>query len=160
MASLVSLLLNPKNLLIIALSAALAATWIAYDVQKHKAMRCAGELALCEGSLENTRSALAGANGIIEGLKANLAGIRRQMEKWRQIATESAEFSRRILEAAESRKDCEVYHAENARLVDEFVDGFNGRVRGKVVRPGAAGDRAAPEILPAPGSADAPASDR
>jgi len=154
MASLLSLL-NPKNLLIAALSVALAGTWFAYDLKKHEALKCSGEMALCEANVRGYQAEISTANSIIEALKGNLAAIRRQMDEWKRIAADAEAFSDRLLAAAEGRKDCEVYHAENARLVDEFVDGFNARVRGKVKHPAAAGDRPAAEVLPAAGAADA-----
>ncbi len=160
MASLLSLLLNPKNLLILALSVSLAGTWFAYDVQKHKAMKCSGELALCEANVNGFKAEMASANGIIEALKANIASIRRQLDEWKRIAADAQAFGDRLLAAAEANKGCEVYHAENARLVDEFVGGFNARVRGKVVHPAAAGDRPAAEVLPAAGAADAHPGDQ
>lgn len=157
MASLVSLLLNPKNLLIVALSVALAATWLAYDVQKHKALKCSGELALCEKDVEGFRAEVAAANGIIEALKKNLEAVRKQMDAWRRIAAEAEDFSRRILAAAEGRRNCEVENAELAKIAVDLTDHFNRSVRRKVSRPAPAGDRPAGEVLPparAPGAAE------
>jgi hypothetical protein len=143
-----SLLLNPKNLLIGFLAVALGLTWVGYQTKKVEVANCKGELGICQRDVEGYQAEMASANGVIEKLKANLASIRVQMDEWKRIAAEAQDFADRLLAAAESKKDCEVYHAENARLTDEFVDGFNVRVRGKVHRPDSAGDRAAPEVLP------------
>lgn len=160
MASLLTLLLNPKNLLIAALSVALAGTWFAYDAKKHAAITCQGKLEAAEKDVAVYRAELGEANGIIEALKKNIAGIRKQLDQWKRIAADAEEFSARLLAAAESKKDCEVYHAENARLVDDFVDGFNSGVRRKIDRTGSPGDRAAEKVVPAPGSAGAPAGNQ
>jgi hypothetical protein len=48
------------------------------------------------------------------------------MEKWREIAAESANMSRRILEAAESRKSCEVQNAELATIAVDITDSATG----------------------------------
>ena len=156
MASLLSLLLNPKNLLIAALSVALAGTWFAYDVQKHKAMTCSGELALCAKDVDGYRAEMAGANSIIEALKKNLEAIRRQAEEWKRIAAEAGDLRRRIFELQSSPKECEVLHAEYQTVAGDITLYFNaGGVRGKVRHPDPAGDRAAPEVLPGPGAAGA-----
>ena len=155
MASLLSLLLNPKNLLIAALSVALAGTWVAYDVQKHKAMKCAGELALCEADVRGYQAEIASAASIIETLKKNLEAIRKQMDAWQKIAAEAEDFSRRILAAAEGRRECEVENAELAQIAVDLTDHFNRSVRRKVGRPAPAGDRPAGDVLPPAGAAGA-----
>jgi hypothetical protein len=156
MASLVSLLLNPKNLLILALSVALAGTWFAYDLKKHAAMTCSGELALCEANVDGYQAEISSANSIIETLKANLAAIRRQAAEWQKIASEAHDLRLRIFALQSSPKECEVLHAEYQKVAGDITLYFNaGSVRGKVNRPDPAGDRAAPEVLPGPGAAGA-----
>lgn len=156
MASLLSLLLNPKNLLIAALSVALAGTWVAYDVQKHKAMKCAGELALCEADVRGYQAEIASAASIIETLKKNLEAIRKQAAEWQRIADGAHELRVRILELQASPKECEVLQDEYRKVAGDITVYFNtGGVRGKVRHPDPAGDRAAPEVLPGPGAAGA-----
>jgi len=154
MASLLSLLLNPKHLLIAALSVALAGTWIAYDVQKHKAMQCSGELALCEANVRGYQAEISSANSIIETLKANLAAIRAQAAEWQKIASEAHDLRLRIFALQSSPKECEVLHEEYRKVASDITGLFNagGVVRGKVHRADPAGDRAAPEVLPGPGA--------
>jgi len=144
-----SLLLNPKNLLIVALAVALGLTWVGYQDKKVELAGCRSELGICQKDVTGFQAEVTSMNGIIEKLKANLAGIRAQMKKWEQIAIEAREYSARLLAAAEAKVECEVYNAENARLADEFIDGFNRSVRRKVNRPASAGYSGAPEVLPA-----------
>lgn len=156
MASLLSLLLNPKHLLIAALSVALAGTWIAYDVQKHKAMNCAGSLGLCEADVRGYQAEISSANSIIEALKANLEAIRKQAAEWQMIAAEAHDLRLRIFALQSSPKECEVLHEEYRKVAGDITLYFNaGGVRGKVKHPDPAGDRAAPDVLPGPGTAGA-----
>lgn len=156
MASLLTLLLNPKNLLIAALSVALAGTWVAYDLKKHAALKCSGELALSEANVQGFQAEMASANAIIETLKKNLDAIRRQVEEWKLLAAETTDLRRRIFELQSSPKECEVLHAEYQKVASDITGLFNaGGVRGKVHRPYPDGDRAAPEVLPGPGAAGA-----
>jgi|GEM_PF-4910926 hypothetical protein len=156
MAKILTLILNPRHLLIAVLSIALAATWVAYDVQKHKAMKCSGTLALCETNVEGFKAEISSANSIIESLKRNLAAIRLQAEEWRLLAAGADELRRRILELQESPRECEVLHEEYRKVAGDITLYFNdGGLRGKIHRPDPAGDRAAPEILP---GASAPAA--
>lgn len=156
MASLLSLLLNPKNLMIAALSIALAGTWFAYDLKKHAALKCSGELGICEANVRGYQAEISSAAGIIEAMKANLEAIRRQAEDWKRTAAEAGDLRRRIFELQSSPKECEVLHAEYQKVAGDITLYFNaGSVRGKVNRPDPAGDRAAPEVLPGPGAAGA-----
>jgi len=156
MASLLTLLLNPKNLLIAALSVALAGTWFAYDLKKHQALQCSGELALCEANVRGYQAEILSANSIIEALKKNLEAIRKSAEEWKRIAAEAGDLRRRIFELQASPKECEVLHAEYQKVAGDITLYFNaGGVRGKVHRPDPAGDRAAPGVLPGPGAAGA-----
>jgi len=156
MASLLSLLLNPKNLLIAALSVALAGTWLAYDLKKHAALKCSGELALCEANVQGYQAEISSANSIIEALKANLAAIRKQAAEWQKIAAEAHDLRLRIFELQASPKECEVLQDVYRDVAGDFTLYFNaGGVRGKVRRPDPAGDRAAPEVLPGPGASGA-----
>jgi len=156
MASLLSLLLNPKNLLIAALSVALAGTWLAYDLKKHAALKCSGELALCEANVQGYQAEISSANSIIEALKANLAAIRKQAAEWQKIAAEAHDLRLRIFELQASPKECEVLQDEYREVAGDITLYFNaGGVRGKVRRPDPAGDRAAPEVLPGPGASGA-----
>lgn len=156
MASLLTLLLNPKNLLILALSVALAGTWFAYDLKKHAALKCSGELALCEANVQGYQAEISSANSIIETLKANLAAIRKQAAEWQKIAGEARDLRMRIFALQSSPKECEVLHEEYRKVAGDITLYFNaGGVRGKVHRPDPAGDRAAPEVLPGPGAAGA-----
>lgn len=152
MSALLSLLLNPKNLLIALLSVALGLTWFAYDMKKHSLLKCEGKLATAEEGVKDGQEKIAAANVIIDGLKANIAAIRKQLESWKKIAADAEEFSRRILAAAEGKKECEVYHAENAKLAVDITDYFNSSVRRKINRPAPAGDSSAGQVLPPAGA--------
>lgn len=144
-------LLKPSNLIIAALAVLMAVTWAGYQTKKVQLAECQGQLGICQKDVQGFQAEISSAQGIIEALRKNIDGIKKQMENWKQIAAEAQEFGQRILAAAESKKDCEVYHEENARLTDEFVAGFNSRVRGKINRPAPADHRAAPEVLPKAG---------
>jgi len=154
MASLLSLLLNPKNLLIAALFVALAGTWCAYDLKKHEALACAGGLALCESNVRGYQAEISSANAIIEALKKNLEAIRQQAAEWRKIAAEAHDLRARIFALQSSPKECEVLQDEYRKVAGDITVLFNtGGVRGKIRRPDPAGDRAAPGVLPGPGAA-------
>lgn len=155
MASLLSLL-NPKNLLIAALSVALAGTWFAYDLKKHEALKCSGEMALCEANVRGYQAEISSAGSIIETLKRNLEAIRKQAAEWQRIADGAHELRVRILELQASPKECEVLQDEYRKVAGDITLYFNtGGVRGKIRRPDPAGDRAAPGVLPGPGAAGA-----
>ena len=149
-------LLKPSNLIIAALVAALGVTFFAYKEQKYELAVCSGNLGICQKDVAGFQAEITSANGIIEALKKNLEGIKDQMREWQLIASEANEYAERLLAAAEAKVDCEVYNEENARLTDEFVTGFNGRVRGKVKHPASSSDSTAPEVLPPASASDPP----
>lgn len=155
-----SLLLKPSNIAIMLLSVMLAMTWAGYQTKKVQLAECRGELSVCQRDVDGYKAEMSSANSIIESLKANLASVKRQLGEWKQIAADADAFAQRLLAAAEAKVECEVYHAENARLTDEFVDSFNSRVRGKVSKPASAGDREAGKVVPSSSSANAPTRDR
>lgn len=126
----------------------LALLWAANQEKKIRLATCSGNLEVCQKDVAGFQAEITSAQGIIEAMRGNLNSIKKQMDTWKQIAYDAQEYSQRLLAAAESKKDCEVYHEENARLADEFVNGFNSRVRGKVNRPAPTDNRSAPEVLP------------
>jgi len=154
MATVLGLLLNPRNLLIAALSFTLAVTWLAYDRQKHAALQCAGSLALCEANVRGCQAEISSAAGIIEVLKRNLDAVRKQAVEWQRIADGAQELRARILAMQANPKECEVLQDGYRKVAGDITVLFNtGGVRGKIRRPDPAGDRAAPGVLPGPGAA-------
>ena len=149
-------LLKPSNLLIAALVVLLGATWAGYQVKKTQLAKVSAELAICQRDVDGYKDELASADRVIEGLRRNLSSIRKQLDEWKKIALEAEGFAQRLLQAAEAKVSCEAYDEENARLVNEFVDGFNSSVRRKIQHPAsAAGDRSTTSVLPKAGASDA-----
>ena len=152
--------LNPKNLLLGTLAIAIVLMWLALEERKAELAGCRGSLVGCESQLGVAQAELVDARGVIEQLKRNVSDIKRQVTKWQQIASDAKAYADRLLAAAEAKVTCEEYHAENARLVNEFVDGFNGSVRRKILRPADGGSAGPTEVLPAPSGTDASKSDK
>lgn len=152
MAPLIAWILKPSNLIIAALAVALGLTWFGYQGKKVELAGCRGELGICQKDVAGFQAEVASMNGIIGALKANLEGIRKQMDAWRRIAAEAEDYSRRILAAAEGRRACEVENAELAKIAVDITDSFNRSVRRKVSRPASSDRGAAGEVLPEAGA--------
>lgn len=158
-------LLKPSNLIISALAVLLAVTWAVGDVRKHKILKMEAEAVKCQAQVTGYKAEMSAANAIIEALKANLEGIRKQAAEWQRIASEAKSLRLRIIELQNTPRECEVLQNEYSQVASDIVVYFNGGVRGKIKRADPAGDRATGEVLPssgAPGPAgprdDAPAA--
>ena len=136
--------------------------WVANEELDGKLAECKGSLSSCETKVESLQTELADATAIIAQLKANVSQIKQQMAKWQRIAKDAEDYVKRLLAAAEAKSECEVFHAENAKLVDELVDGFNAySVRRKISSvPSATDNPSASEVLPKASGSDAPAGNK
>ena len=148
MGTVLKLLANPKNLLILALAVLLAMTWFVGDARKHKILTMESAAVKCEAQVTGYKAEMSAANAIIEALKANLEGIKKQAAEWQRIASEAKSLRLRIIELQNTPRECEVLQNEYSKVASDIVVYFNGGVRGKINRPGPAGDRAAGEVLP------------
>ena len=133
--------------------------WLTLEERKVELAECKGSLSSCNSKVEGLQNKLTDATSAIAQLKANVGAIKRQVAKWQQIAADAEAYAKRLLEAAEAKVECEVYHEGNARLVDEFVSGFNNSVRRKILRPTSSGGAGSSEVLPKAGASDTSKSD-
>lgn len=134
--------------------------WLALEERKVELAGCKGSLLACQSQMESVQGELADATAMISSLKANVGAIKQQVAKWQKIAADAEAYAKRLLEAAEAKVECEVYHEGNARLVDEFVDTFNNSVRRKILRPADTGDSGSGKVVPKAPSTDSSKSDK
>lgn len=123
------------------------------DIQAKKATIAdyKGKLEVAEQKIITYQGDVTSLNGIIAGLEQNIADIKKQAAKWKQIASETTDMYRRIVANQASDKPCEVIDAEYKQMAFDITDQFNNSVRGKVKHPTAGGDNSATKVLPQAG---------
>lgn len=150
MGTILSLLLNPKNLLIIGLSLAAGFLWFQNGNLKEDVVTCEADLKSAKDANEQYKTEMSEANTMIGILKSNLASIKKQAAEWQRMASSADELRKRIIELSK-QKDCKVFSDETFITASDITYYFNthGVVRGKVKHPDASGsDPATKEVLP------------
>ena len=163
-----TLLLNPKNLLIAALAVALGLTWIVADARKHKVMEQDTKIVQLQENVKSITVASESKQVALDSCADNLKDIQNAYEEMKKAAEQTKVYRKKwkqvTAEQAELPPPTDGEPCLNGGKIDEghktilaaAVAGFNSYiVRGKVSRPGAdSGGGSAPPVLP-PASAPA-----
>lgn len=149
MASLIVWLLQPKNLLIVLLAVCLGLTWLAYDLKKHSLMKCDANLALTEKAVTEGQEKLSAANTIIDGLKKNLAAIKKTVLEMGALREEANRLRQKLYELQDRPLTCPELEMKYEEISIDAAKFFNsGGVRGKIRHPDApASDSGSGQVL-------------